>query len=336
MKKKFTKLLGVVLTVALLATLVMAAVPVKAGELSWTSETLPGTTNQIVVAGANVVDFAVGMDNTTVWAVDGALNVYKSLDGGARWTKITTWPAGAADDMKIGTSITGVAIAPDNVSYVAIIADGNEVYITKNGGSTWSALGVPLDPTVGGAAAAANLYDIAVSPAVSGVTDIAVAGDEALATAGAGNVWMFPLGSAVPRWKETNSKAGFDAASSEGAFAVAYSPAFQSDKVMLAVTGPNGGSQTLVKLQVYSDNSSKWNASAAFPAATTVETLAAGSTVTKADIGLPSTYLGADPDTRKSFVSLASTDSTIMGGVYRVTTSSKQLTSSPINMWSVD
>jgi len=44
MKKKFSRILGVGLTVALLASLMLVAAPASAATLKWTTETIPSST----------------------------------------------------------------------------------------------------------------------------------------------------------------------------------------------------------------------------------------------------------------------------------------------------
>jgi hypothetical protein len=255
------------------------------------------------------------------------MGIFKSVNGGVTWTKI-------AAHSSVGTSVTRIATAPDDIDVVAYIADNNEVIASTNGGNTWSALGIPQETGIAGGAAA-TLAEIAISPTVSSVNYVAVGGEEA---ANVGNMWYFNLGSAVPKWMEGNTQAGWDATSDEGVFGLAFSPAFASDKVLVAITGPSGAvaGDTLVKQQMFSLSSSnlKWNASAAFPAAVTVDTLAAASTITRADVALPDTYLGGDPDTRKAFVAVSSDDATNKGGLFRVSTTSKVL-KDVTNVWSV-
>jgi len=311
MNKKISRILGTAVAVALLVSLVLAAVPVSAGTLSIsTAQSLPGTTGKLMVDDAKIVDMDTGSDGTTVWAVDGTgKHIYKSEDAGATWAAVTP-------PSTVTTTITSVAIAPDDVSVVGIIADSIKVTVTKDGGSTWTNLGTVQE--AGGPAAALHLFDIDLAPLVSGIRYIAVAGVEADATDASANVWHFNLGSSVPAWIETNDgntvHKGFDTAADEGAFAVAFSPAFPSDKVMLAVTGPNGAAETAVKLQVFSFSLYKWNADAGFTDyAPTIATFDATDSVASADIAMSANYLGADPDSRVCFVAVASDENVDSG-----------------------
>ena len=170
MKKKITRIWGIGFVVILAASLLLSAAPVSAGELSWGSETIVSTTgNRIGPAGVDVVDLAVGGDGTTMWAVTGttaSIGLYKSTDAGLTWSKKTN-PTG------IGTTITGVAIAPDDADIVAIIADTVEVYATINGGTDWGDLGTVQS---GSSVVATALYDIDISQDSAGKHYIAAAG----------------------------------------------------------------------------------------------------------------------------------------------------------------
>ncbi len=146
----------------MLASLLFAAVPVSAGTLSWSTETLPGRTNNLIVpAGEDILDVAVAPNGTTIYAAGGAsLKLYKSTDTGATWTELsaaqgtTSFPA---------TAVNLVAIAPDSTdgSIVAIQTGAQAVFYSSNGGSSWANLGVP--------AVTNAVSAIAISPAVSGV-----------------------------------------------------------------------------------------------------------------------------------------------------------------------
>jgi hypothetical protein len=67
-------------------------------------------------------------DNTTIYATDReADRLYKSTDTGASWVELAK-PAGAAEPQL-------VAVAPDNINLVTIVADNSEVYISADGGA---------------------------------------------------------------------------------------------------------------------------------------------------------------------------------------------------------
>ena len=166
MKSKKSRILGVALTLAMLASLFVFAVPVAAepGNMEWLTQTLPTATDLVMNNGSEPVDFAVANDGTTIYAIDtnvlinasGA--ILKSTDAGQSWTA-TSIPSGAT------ANITKyIAVAPDNPLAVAVVEVGigppNLVHISNNGGITWATL-----PAFG---TAAEVRDIAVGPARSG------------------------------------------------------------------------------------------------------------------------------------------------------------------------
>lgn len=299
--------------------------PVSAATLSWSSETIPNATDKMVVANADVVDMAIAGNGTTIFAVDGTQqHIYKSTDTGVTWTALTN-PTG------VDIEITSVAVAPDSVDVVGIIADDNEVYLSQNGGTDWTDLGTVQEA---GQGAAVNLYDIAIAPISAGIRYIAVAGDEGVG-AGTGNVWYFNLG-LVATWKETHATAGFSTDSDEGVFAVAFSPTFPSDKIMVAVSGPDGTADRKVEFQIFSLSSKKWNEQAVFTNyPVTVDMLGANKKVTMASIALAATYFGADPDSRIAFVGIASDDTTEKGSLNRLVDTTLKVLKDKTNIHSV-
>ena len=89
MKKRIIRIWGVGLIVALLASMLVMAVPASAADpLTWTTEVIPGPPNRMLM-NDNVTDFAVGSDGETIWAVPGAGTanvVFKSTNAGVMWT----------------------------------------------------------------------------------------------------------------------------------------------------------------------------------------------------------------------------------------------------------
>ncbi|MCJ7743441.1 MAG: hypothetical protein MUO99_02640, partial [Dehalococcoidales bacterium] len=171
MKSKISRILGVGLMVAMLASMLVVGTPVSAaGYNAWSAEITPiaGDTYGNMLAAVDIVDLAVAPNGTTICAATGSYvgKLYKSLNSGATWTAVATLPTG------IGTTITKVVVAPDiaDGSYLGIIADGNEVYFSADGGTTWAAA-----PAV----AAATLYAIDISRLVGSTRTIAVGGRSA-------------------------------------------------------------------------------------------------------------------------------------------------------------
>lgn len=300
MKIKISKLLGIGLTVALLASLFAFATPASARTLGWSTEVIPSGANE-VIEQTNVVDIAVGEDGSTVYAASGGVNLYKSTNRGVTWSVITA-PA--------NTNL--LAIAPDDNSMLVFVDTGtNTVYVTTNGGNTFGSMGIP------GAAAAdpiTTINAVAISAESAGVHYVAVAGIDT----GAAAVWKYNIGAAAPAWAKISTFTGFGAGS-ESAAALAYSPNFISDQVLAVVTADWSGATDNISLELYSENSDQWNTNAGFssyPATITSDTGITG--ITSASIALDPDYLGSDDAMRLAFIGLTVAGSATKSGIHRM------------------
>jgi len=303
MKKKIRKIWGVGLVLVLVASLILSAAPAAAGTLSWSSETIPSTTGNVLASGSDVTDIAVSADGQTIWAVDATANAtYKSTDGGKTWS---------AKTISGVTTPQLVAIAPDDPDIVAVVADNNEVYVTTNGGTSWGTLGTVKESD---GATATYLYDVAISQDDSGTHYIAVVGIE---SGGLANVWYWNLGAAAPVWKEANDLTGFTGSTS--ARAVAFSPNFASDKVLVIVSENNTASTDYIYFQILSLSTLQWNSSAGFTSYPVTLVSASGlDGLTAASISLSPDYLGSDDSTRIAFVGLDIAGGDTNSGIYRL------------------
>jgi hypothetical protein len=282
MKKRVSRILGVAVALALVASLMVAAAPVSAGVLSLSTQSIPGTTGKIADAAyGDIVDMAVASDGTTVYAVNGTgKGIYKSTDAGATWSALTA-PTG------VGTDITLVAVAPDDADILVIVADNNEVYVSANGGSTFTALTTPADVT--------TAYCLAVSPAASGVNYIVIGGTDGANEA----IDSFNYGSAVPSWTALEAKAGEE--TTVAFVAVAFSPTFASDKMMLAIGEKGTGA---VILEVYSYAGGAWNGTTFSSYPVDIATGTNVAPVEAADLAMAPSYTGLDETARIAFVGL--------------------------------
>ncbi|MDP2932149.1 MAG: hypothetical protein Q8O05_06625 [Chloroflexota bacterium] len=297
------KILGVVVTLSLLASFVVAAVPASAGTLGWTTFTPPSTSNNVLTTDV-ITDIAVAGDGKTIFAGTGGLTLYKSTDKGVGWSKIMT-----SSTSNNGTS-DFVAVAPDDSNYIVIAdATSGNITVTTNGGTTWYRLGPPET--------SATIKGLDFSPALSGVHYIGVVG----AVGAAAGVWYFDVGAAAPTWKAITGGiyTGFTTGTSAGA--VAFSPAFASDQVMATVTD-NG----TILLQLFSFNSKKWNGDAGFSGYPGTIVATGGPGITAASITLDPGYLGSDDSTRLAFIGLTVTGDPDKNGIWRMSdTTAKDL-----------
>jgi len=321
------KLMGVGLVLVLLVSMLVMAVPVSAGTLSWSAKTgsaIPSTTNKIVQDGTSLRDMAVSADGQTIFVAAGANGIYKSTNGGDTWSALSIPSA-------ITGNVTMVAVAPDDPDVVVFVGNTTglttnlKAYVSTNGGSTWNSLGTIQDA---GGTAAAQIYDVAISPLSAGVRYIACAGTEA---ANQPAIYYFNLGATTPVWKDAcdDFTTAFVPGGIDNFRAVAFSPNFPSDQVMVAVSEEIGaGSATgTVRFHIASFNQKKWDANVFTGYPVTLES-ASGLSVNAADIALDPEYLAGDDASRIAFTGLSASDntSTEVGGIYRLkNTSLKEL-----------
>ncbi len=301
MKIKLSRIFGVGLTVALLASLLVSAIPVSAATLEFKAETgTPSTTDVIIAqAGTDIVSMAV--KGSTIYAATGATGnqtVYKSINTGATWTNLNTttrWPA---------LPIKLVAVAPDNDQIVVLVTTTENVVYSSNGGAAWDNLGFT----------AGTIKAIDISPSVAGVYHLAIGGN----VAGVAEMWTYTVAMA----QTFNARAGSGGfVPGEDVLAVKFSPAYASEKVITCVSAnSSSGNSTF---QVFRNESGllKWNNLISFFGADWVNGVTlVGSTgaVTSASIVLPSSYVGSDSGARVAFVGLNAV-ATADSGVWRVT-----------------
>jgi len=248
MKTKLPKILGVALTLMLVISLFAFAVPVAAapGDMQWAAQAVPTTGDgfgNVVLNGATLADFAVAGDGTTIYAVNNAVNMnaaaapfalYKSVDGGQSFSGI---PLNGVTGT-LAAPLGNVAVAPDNPDAVAIstrdaTAGGginDTVFVSNNGGVSWSAL--PL-PTPVATQANVGIQDLAVGPVRAGTLLsreylIAVADD----AAGVAEANLEIIGGTAA-WTRCGPAAGL--AATYDFMACAFSPNFVADRVVTAV-----------------------------------------------------------------------------------------------------
>lgn len=227
--------------------------------------------------------------------------------------------------MLLGTSTTLatpdlIAVAPDNANVIAS-ADPvtNEVKVSTNGGAIWINLGVPVE--TGGNPAIA-IHDIAISHQTDGTYYIAVAGTD---SANVANIWYFDLANPPPTWADINDLPGYSApGANSGAFAIAFSPAFPLDKVMVAITAvwDGGSNNDHVFFEMFSFNTEIWNYNAGFFGYPVTMASDDGITgIESASILLDPAYLASDDQKRIAFVNLSvagDADARLLSGLYRL------------------
>ena len=297
MKKKITRIWGIGLALVLAASMLLSVAPVSAGTLSWGAEDLPD--KFVTYDGQDITDISVSGDGSVIYAsTNGTSTIYRSTNAGQSWSSITV----------VKSSITIIAkylaVTPDDANYIAVASDNGTVYISKDAGANWSNLGqcgtVP--------------YDLAISAEKGGNHTVALAGDNGTGP----QVWYYEIGAVGASWQDAHGDGGF-ATGDDYARAVAFSPNFSSDQVMVAVTFDDSAEE--INYQVYSFNTNVWNSGAFsdFPVnlRQDSETFA---TIESASIALAPDYLGSDDSMRIAFVGLAVETGTDMNseGIFRL------------------
>ncbi|HLB28116.1 MAG TPA: hypothetical protein VJK47_02775 [Dehalococcoidales bacterium] len=310
MKNKISKILGVALSLAMLTSMLVVGSPASAGTLSWSAELGPSTTTYVLASGSDVTDLAASADGNTVFAVSSVTTnnlTLKSTNGGATWTKLTLT---AVETPRL------VATAPGDANIVVIVGDNtstsNLVILSNDGGTTFSLL-------TGHTMTAIN--DVAISPLTASVRYITLAG----ASASGADIQYLNLGALVSTWTSLvtgtgwASFAGFSANLTVNA--IAFSPNFASDKVMVAANADP--TSTNATLQIASFSSTKWNTAAGFTGYP-VPFLAGAPTA--ASISLAPTYLGADETLRLAFVGVVTSANGILVRLENTTVKSLKAT----------
>ena len=247
--------------------------------------------------GTDIVDMAVSGDGSTIYVAIGTSAIYRSTNGGEGWSSIT---------VLVGTNKLAVdflAVAPDDPNYVVAIAANSTVYISDDAGANWDS----LDQISG----TMTTRDIDVSVEKDGDHTVAVAAEDG----GAGEIWFYEIGQVSAAWTQATGGAF---ASATWAGAVAFSPNFYSDQVMVAVTADSDS----VDFQVYSYNTDVWNSGAFnnFPEDLQQDTPTTITALDAACIAMAPDYLGSDDSMRIAFVGLAvnGTTNTKTDGIFRL------------------
>ena len=271
----------------LAVSLLLWAAPISAGTLSWGDEDLPDE-----LEAGNVLDLAVFPGGGVIYAAHSSGKIFRSTNRGESWSSITV--IDGADQM---ADPTFVAVAPDDENYIATANVNGYVFLSSDAGANWDTLGVTLTNGI------TTLNDLAMSAEKGGKHTVAAA-----CTDGAAEVWSYEIGGVGADWTETSADTGFAPEAGDVAGAVAFSPNFASDEVLVAVTANFG---VAVYLHIYSFNQDNWNTGtfSAYPASVADDgTDADIDALDSASISMAPDYLGSDDAMRIVFVGLT-TDS---------------------------
>ncbi|MFC1941057.1 hypothetical protein ACFLWL_01415 [Chloroflexota bacterium] len=295
MKKKISRLLGVGLSLVLLCSLMVMGTPASALDI-------PETDNYFLVpAGTKILDMAVSGDIIYAATDNGTHGVlYKSTDGGRTWEALET---------DSGGRIEQVALATDDPDYVITSFADHHIEYSDDGGAGWDELDAP-DPIT-------DHYDLAISHDADKLAMAGVNGTQA-------ELWIMGTGLG-DTWEAKSGEEGFNT-SHNGTYAVQFSPNFETDGMVIVVTG----SDTEARVQVFREETDEWNGEITFyeeadwgSGATTGgieigsltdEAISGG--LVAASIALEPDYVGSDEESRIAFVGIST--GTDGGGAVRL------------------
>ncbi|MFC1953817.1 WD40/YVTN/BNR-like repeat-containing protein, partial [Chloroflexota bacterium] len=319
MKTKISKILGVGLTIIMLASMMIFAAPASAGTLAWGASSGPDQTwttayENTVVVGNDVIDVAANGNSVYAATNNATKPLYKSTDGGAKWSSLATsqYGDGSLTLGSINASVKAIAVAPDNADMVVALLSTNNVTYSMDGGASWTDLGIP------DAGDAATINAIDISP---GATKIIAAGGT---LTGAARLYTIKL-SMAETWVPRYTGASGIAAAQAGIFAVKFSPNYTTDKAIAVISGTT--TKATLQLFRYEVGDYDWNGDIDYLPSIGDGSWVGGIDLTSgnisggiltADIALPSTYLANDEGERLAFVALAAGGSA-NDGVIRVT-----------------
>jgi photosystem II stability/assembly factor-like uncharacterized protein len=348
MKSRISKILGIGLSSGLVFGMigVLFAAPASADLMKWGIVNTPSWEDLEILPASDILDYDIGGDGDTIYAVlesnelcngVGDLVNYlnfalvKSTDGGVTWTDITA-KVTSATNLPVGlfTSLTHVAVAPDDEDWVAVAGIYNglpQVVASKDGGDNFSYTGDMTDT-----APMIFAWDLAVSIEVDGIHNIAVAGMGGIS--GLGTIFRLKAGTWLSSsWEDTSDTTdylGWDNGLSAGSFsfyvvAIAFSPNFDVDDTIVCLVI---GTDFVAYIQsgVWESSGGSWNDQAGFPNATEIK--ADGDTLIVTPfyqrclgLALPDDYDGSDPGARSVFLYVNALNMTTIlwgGYVFRV------------------
>jgi hypothetical protein len=253
--------------------------------------------------------------------------VWKSEDGGVSWDDITA-KVQAASNLPgpfIQFMFGGVGVAPDDEDWLVIggtifhpdfiglsfgAAPGiPEVVASKDGGDNFSYTGDMIDST--NATMMAVIYDLAVSPEVDDIHNIAVAGMNNEISTSRGTVFRLKAGTWLSAaWQDTSYDAGWDsgvASDTDGVVAVAISPNFDIDDTVVCLGVADSVANGVPYLQSgIWETGETWNDTAGFSKAVEIksdgDTLLSGVYLRSLGLALPADYDGSDSGARVVFL----------------------------------
>ncbi|MDD5509555.1 MAG: hypothetical protein PHI12_01900 [Dehalococcoidales bacterium] len=374
--KLISKILGVGLALGMVLSLgaaFVAAPAAQADEMEWGPVNTPSWDDMFILPSSDILDYAVGGDEgEIIYAVlelsSGCTEVgwqdeadvwytyalVKSDDGGVTWSDITenVVEASSLPDVVVPgrhddiLCLNFVALAPDDEDWVAVagyLNDGNInrgpgtpfVVASEDGGDNFT-YAHPIEDASAGTAMD-FMMDMAVSPAVGSIHNIALAGISLEGYAippGRGVVFRLEAGTWLtgswvdtrfyPGWNDSTSDINDWAIEMFGVVAVDFSPNFDMDDTIVCMCVQDAGVDIptcpYIQEGTWSDDIA-WNAEAGFPDA--VQITDEGTTlITLAEIrsmgfALPADFDGAEPADNNIYLYVDAIDPMVMPPVIK-------------------
>lgn len=301
-------ILAVALSTGVLSVLPSGPVLAQFEALRWTPIRTPSDEDFFVVNPSEVSVLVLGSDDDWYAADTPNSMLYRSTDGGR------TWDDDILDNLLDATPaptlpVWDLAVAPDDPSFVIAVTDDRQaVYLSEDGGDTWTALNIAAtagwDPLI-------QIADVAVSPAYNGGDrrDIAVA-TRLPDGAAAGDVWVMVVDTLISSWK--GQLLGMDVSE------VAFSPNYDDDETIVALASDTTGTFLVTGYRVLASNDTLWQVTTPFfiDVSLADEDSPKEDELIYSDLVLAPDYDGDTAARRVVFVSYASTVDT--DDVYRI------------------
>ncbi len=236
------------IALALALSLVLVAIPAKTdadpGLTKWSKVTTPTDSNETIIQGSDIYDFAIGPDGDTIYAIgkmpDGRsspldetnIALWKSTDGGATWSDKTDKLL--QDKVKLSLpaefdTLVQVAVAPNDEDFVmvaGILTSGDAAVVGSTDGAT-KFYNTDADTKLG----STGIICMDVSRGIEDIYNVALGTD-------AGKVWRYEAGTYWGgTWTDaTTGDYAADWQASDVVTSVIFSPSWSADKTVLAIS----------------------------------------------------------------------------------------------------
>ena len=266
--------------------------------------------------GSEIRDLSIGSDGTTLISavtvdaryIDPAVPpgplgiVLVSNTAGISWSASSYKHLRTRSDWPVANQVYNVLIAPDNPNLWALtagtIASGpNELWVTRDGGATWNNTSVPA--LVAGEAIGA--IDISVDYGRGRDLVLVTRTGAAL---GAGRIFVTSISGFTSWVQQANPSANL-----MDFFAVRFSPTYNGDQSFVVILATIAGTFYNIGMRDLNNNTTpQW----VYPGEGVTVSTPTKTTLSVADLSLPSDFSGQSASLRRAFVSLA------QSGIFRI------------------